>query len=69
MNVSSEVFMKYTALGYGVEEIISYLVSNKYLIDSYYESNGIKKLCNDYISKYHLEQFITDISNYFKYEA
>lgn len=68
-NVSNEVFMKYTTLGYGVEEIISYLISNKYLIDSYYESNGIKKLCNDYMSKYYLEQFISDISNYFKYEA
>lgn len=68
-NVPNEVFTKYTTLGYGVEEIISYLVSHKYLIDSYCESNGIKKLCGDYMSKYYLEQFIDDINNYFKYEA
>lgn len=68
-NASNEVFTKYTTLGYGVEEIISYLVSHKYLIDSYCESNGIKKLCNDYMSKYYLEQFIDEINNYFKYEA
>lgn len=68
-NVPDEVLTKYTTLGYGIEEIISYLVSNKHLIDSYYESNGIKKLCGDYVSKYYLEQFINDLNNYFKYEA
>lgn len=65
----NEVFTKYTSLGYGIEEIINYLVSHKYLIDSYCESNGVKKLCNDYMSKYYLEQLIDDINNYFKYEA
>lgn len=68
-NVLDEVFTKYITLGYGVDEIISYLVTHKYLIDSYYESNGIKKLCGGYMSKFYLEQFIDDINNYFKYEA
>ncbi len=68
-NVPDEIFAKYTNLGHGVEGIINYLSSHKNLIDSYYESNGIKKLCSTYMSKYYLEQFIDDINNYFEYEA
>lgn len=67
-NIPNEVFNKYSTLGYGVEEIINYLVNHKYLIDNYYEANGIKRLCNA-LNKYSFYQFVDDIKNYFKYEV
>ena len=42
-NISNDCFTKYSALGYGVEEIIEYLASHKFMLNSYYESNGTKK--------------------------
>lgn len=68
-NVEDEIFTKYSTLGYGVEELIVYLVNHKYLLNSYCESNGTKKLCVGYMDKYYLEQFIDDLKNYYKYEA
>lgn len=67
-NVNEDYFTKYSILGFGVEEIIEYLSLNKFLLDNYYESNGIKKLCGDYIIKYYLGKFIDDIKKYFEYE-
>lgn len=68
-NISNDCFTKYSALGYGVEEIIEYLASHKFMLNSYYESNGTKKLCGDYTSKYYLEKFIDDLKLFFKYEV
>lgn len=68
-NLDNNVFTKYTTLGYGVEEIIESLKKNKYLLDSFFESNGIKKLCQDSSTKQLIQQFIDDLSIYFKYEV
>lgn len=68
-NVDNEKITRYTTLGYGVEEIITYLVKYKHSISSYYESNRIKKLCSGYMDKYYLEQFIDDLESFFNYEA
>ena len=68
-NLPNEVFSKYTTLGYGVEDIIEYLITYKYLIDNFYESNGIKKLCISSFDKYYLYKFVDDLSSYFKYEG
>jgi len=68
-NLDNDVFTKYTTLGYGVEEIIESLKKNKYLLDSFFESNGIKKLCQDSSTKQLIQQFIDDLSIYFKYEV
>lgn len=67
-NIKDECFTKYSTLGYGVKEIIEYLISHKFLLSSYYESNGVKKLCSDYMTKYYLEKFIDDINKFFEYE-
>lgn len=68
-NVNNNTFTKYSTLGYGVEEIIEYLSSYKFLLSNFYESNGIKQLCSDNMTKYYLETFIDDIKKYFEYES
>lgn len=68
-NIPNEIFTKYTTLGYGVEEIIQYLTSHKYLISNFYESNGIKKLCNNFLDQHFLEQFIDNLNKYYIYEG
>ena len=42
---------------------------NLFKIKSRNESNGTKKLCGDYTSKYYLEKFIDDLKLFFKYEV
>ena len=63
------LFTKYLTLGYGVEEILDSLKAKKYLLDYYYESNGIKKLCPNSSMKNLLQNFIDDLIEYFKYEG
>lgn len=68
-NLDDSVFTKYITLGYGVEEILDSLKTKKYLLDYYYESNGIKKLCPNSSMKILLQDFIDDLIEYFKYEG
>ncbi|MBP3596446.1 MAG: nucleotidyltransferase domain-containing protein [Clostridia bacterium] len=68
-NVPNDVFEKYTSLGYIVEEVIKYLNEHLWEINTYYEVNGIKRLCNipeDY-TKY--VQFVKDLNVFFEYEV
>ena len=68
-NLDDSVFTKYLTLGYGVEEILDSLKAKKYLLDYYYESNGIKKLCPNSSMKNLLQNFIDDLIEYFNYEG
>lgn len=66
-NIPNDVFTKYITLGYGVEEIIKYLINNKVLLDYFTESNVIKKLCSNPRERKIIEQFIDSLNNYFVY--
>lgn len=67
-NVPNEYFTKYYHCGYGVEHIISYLVSNKDKIFTYKEANGIKNLCPEYMDGVKMNNFINDIKTFFVYD-
>lgn len=68
-NLDNDIFTKYETLGYGVEEIIKGLKIKKYFLEYLHESNGVKNLCQDNFTKYYVQKFIDDLSEYFEYEV
>ncbi len=66
-NVPTEVFKKYSTLGFIVEEVIKYLMNNIASIYSFKEANGIKKLCPTYDEYKKYVEFVKDIYNFFEY--
>ncbi len=66
-NVPNDYF-KSGLFGYGCEQIINYLYSHKYLLSTYIESNGIKKLCPNHSDVTKMDNFITDLKKYFQYD-
>ena len=67
-NLPNECFTEYVYYyGFGFQHILSYLYTNKDKLSSYYEANGIKRLClqqND-IESY--KQFIDDLNSFYEY--
>lgn len=68
-NLNDSVFTEYASLVYGVNCIISELYKNKYMISSYLESNGLKKLCPDEQTKNNIQNFIIDLYGFYESEV
>ena len=66
-NVPDTVYTKYYALGFIVDEVLTFLRSNSQSISSYQEANGIKKLCPKSGDADKYIEFIRDMNTFFDY--
>lgn len=68
-NLEDSVYTKCYSLCLGTDNIVSELYNKRYMISSYYESNGLKKLCLDEQINSHIKNFIVDLHSFFRYEV
>lgn len=66
-NVPDTVYTKYQTLGFIIEEVLTFLRNNSLSISSYYEANGIKKLCPNSSDADKYIEFIRDLNKFFEY--
>ena len=61
-------FTKYTSHGLSFKEIVHYAYNHKAELSSYYEANGIKKLCQTQQDVNNLKEFIDKLYLFFEYD-
>ncbi len=68
-NIPDEYFIKWYKYGYAFGEILEYLKENKESFASYYEANGIKKLCPTEDEAGVYGEFVEELARFFVYET
>lgn len=61
-------FTKYTSHGFAFEEIVNYAYKHKVELSSYYEANGIKKLCTTQQEVNCFAEFIDKLYLFFEFD-
>lgn len=66
-NIPDSCFTKYMTYGFAFEEIVNYAYTHKTMLNTYYEANGIKKLCPTQQDIVYLSEFIDKLHLFFEY--
>lgn len=67
-NFPDACFTKYSCYGFAFEEIVDYAYKHKAELSSYYEVNGIKKLCPTQQDINNFSAFIDKLHSFFEYD-
>ena len=68
-NVPDKIFVKHDDYKYIFDDIVEFLYDNKHRINSFFEVNGIKKLCYDSDDKEKIYKgFIDELKGFYSYE-
>lgn len=67
-NLPNSIFKRYSIYRYEFGEIVDYLYTNRTLVSTFKEANGIKPLCQTSEDTTKYTCFITDLENFYEYD-
>ena len=67
-NIPNDIYTKYTSYRYAFDEIVKYAYNYRNNMNAYKEANGIKPLCPTQTDINNLQNFLSDLKNFYDYD-